>query len=202
MYRWFSVVPQGLDVLFPFVLFGDFRSPFLAIFLERFRGLSLWDLVGDVCMNPSWFFSLWFPSQILSKGARLWGFLGSRVRGVFGRISLIPLDLASFGGPNLGYGVPMRCSYYPQRLAQIRGAIREIGSWLWKSWPRVLFIPERPSLTGLTGATHRSDRCKVLWVLPRVNVLVSSLLSRVAAVSSLGHFGARKVGLGFWGFLT
>jgi hypothetical protein len=28
------VVPQGLDVLFPFVLFGDFRSPFLAIFLE------------------------------------------------------------------------------------------------------------------------------------------------------------------------
>jgi hypothetical protein len=30
------VVPQGLDVLFPFVLFDDFRSLFLAIFLERF----------------------------------------------------------------------------------------------------------------------------------------------------------------------
>jgi hypothetical protein len=28
------VVPQGLDVLFPFVLFGDFQSLFLAIFLE------------------------------------------------------------------------------------------------------------------------------------------------------------------------
>jgi hypothetical protein len=54
----FDVVPQGLDVLFSFVLFGDFRSPSLSIFLERFRGLSLWDLVGDVCMNPSWFFSL------------------------------------------------------------------------------------------------------------------------------------------------
>jgi hypothetical protein len=25
---------------------------------------------------------------------------------------------------------------------------------------RVLFIPERPSLTGLTGAAHRSDRCR------------------------------------------
>jgi hypothetical protein len=48
------VVPQGLDVLFPFVLFGDFWSPFLAIFLERFRDLSLGNLVGDVCMNPSW----------------------------------------------------------------------------------------------------------------------------------------------------
>jgi hypothetical protein len=33
MYRLFSVVPQGLDVLFPFVPFGDFRSLFLAIFL-------------------------------------------------------------------------------------------------------------------------------------------------------------------------
>jgi hypothetical protein len=36
MYRLFGVVPQGLAVLFPFVLFGDFRSLFLAIFLERF----------------------------------------------------------------------------------------------------------------------------------------------------------------------
>jgi hypothetical protein len=52
------VVPQGLDVLFPFVLFGDFWSLFLAIFLEQFQGLSLWDLVGDVCMSPSWFFSI------------------------------------------------------------------------------------------------------------------------------------------------
>jgi hypothetical protein len=47
-----------LDVLFLFVLFGDFRSLFLAIFLKRFRGLSLGDLVGDICSSPSWFFSL------------------------------------------------------------------------------------------------------------------------------------------------
>jgi hypothetical protein len=52
---------------------------------------------------------------------------------VLGEISSIPLDLASFGGPNLGYGVPMRCSYYPQSLAHIRGAIREIRSWIWRS---------------------------------------------------------------------
>jgi hypothetical protein len=26
--------------------------------------------------------------------------------------------------------------------------------------PRVLFIPERPSLTDLIGAAHRSDRCR------------------------------------------
>jgi hypothetical protein len=34
MYRCFDMVPQGLDVLFQFVLFGDFRSPLLVIFLE------------------------------------------------------------------------------------------------------------------------------------------------------------------------
>jgi hypothetical protein len=64
----------------------------------------------------------------VSKGAWFWGFLGSRVRGILGGISSIPLDLARFGGQNLGYGVPMRCSYYPQSLSQIRGAIRKIRS--------------------------------------------------------------------------
>jgi hypothetical protein len=39
------MVPQGLDVSFPFLLFGDFQSPFLANFLWRIRGLSLSDLV-------------------------------------------------------------------------------------------------------------------------------------------------------------
>jgi hypothetical protein len=66
----------------------------------------------------------------MSKGARFWVFRCSRVRGVLGGISSIPFDLASFGGQNLGYGLPMRCSYYPQSLAQIRGMIREIGSWI------------------------------------------------------------------------
>jgi hypothetical protein len=69
----------------------------------------------------------------VSKGARFWGFWYSRVREVLGGISSIPLDLASFGEQKLGNGLPMRCSYYPQSLAQIRGAILEIGSWIWGS---------------------------------------------------------------------
>jgi hypothetical protein len=32
------VVPQGLDVLFPFVLFGDFWSPFFGDFLGAISG--------------------------------------------------------------------------------------------------------------------------------------------------------------------
>jgi hypothetical protein len=52
------VVPQGLDVLFPFVLFGDFRSLCLGTFLGVIsRPFSL-GFGGGVCMNPSWFFSL------------------------------------------------------------------------------------------------------------------------------------------------
>jgi hypothetical protein len=27
----------------------------------------------------------------------------------------------------------MRCSYYPQSLVQVRGAIREIEVWIWGS---------------------------------------------------------------------
>jgi hypothetical protein len=127
------VVPQGLDVLFPFILCGDFRSSLLVDFLECFRDLSLGDLVGDVCVNPSWFFPFDSPPKSVSKGARFWGFRCFRVRGAFGGISSISLDLASFGGHKLGYGLPMRCSYYPQSLAQIREAIREIGSWIWGS---------------------------------------------------------------------
>jgi hypothetical protein len=48
----------------------------------------------------------------------------------------------------------MRCSYYPQSLVQICGAIREIGSWIWGSWPAGAVHPELPRL-------DRSDWC--LW---------------------------------------
>jgi hypothetical protein len=52
------VVPQGLVVLFPVVLGGDFRSPLLVFFLGCFRDLSLGDLMGEIGGNPSWFFGL------------------------------------------------------------------------------------------------------------------------------------------------
>jgi hypothetical protein len=75
-----------------------------------------------------------------------------RVGGVLGGISSIPLDLASFGGQNLGYGLLMRCSYYPQSLVQVCGAIGEIEVLIWRSWPAGVVHPELPRL-------HRSDRC-------------------------------------------
>jgi hypothetical protein len=58
MYRLSGVVRQGLDVLFPVVHGGDFRSPLLVISLGCFRDLSLGDLMGEICRNPSWFFEL------------------------------------------------------------------------------------------------------------------------------------------------
>jgi hypothetical protein len=97
-------------------------------------------------------FPLDSPPKSVSKGARFWGFRCSRVRGVLGRISLIPLDWASFGGQNLVYGVSMRCSYYPQSLAQISGAIREIGSLILGSWPAGAVHSESSGHTGQIGA--------------------------------------------------
>jgi hypothetical protein len=52
------VVPQGFAVLFPIVLGGDFRSPLLVVFSVCFRGLALGDLMGEIRVNPSWFFFL------------------------------------------------------------------------------------------------------------------------------------------------
>jgi hypothetical protein len=54
----------------------------------------------------------------------------------------------------------MRCSYYPQSLVRICGAIGRSGVGFGGVDPRVLFIPSCPDVTGLTGALDRSDRCK------------------------------------------
>jgi hypothetical protein len=70
------------------------------------------------------------PPKSVSKGARFWGFPSSRVSGVLGGISSIPPFWTSFGGIKLGHGLLMRCSYYPQSLVQVRGAIREIKVWI------------------------------------------------------------------------
>jgi hypothetical protein len=58
MYRWFDVVPQGFVVLFPVALGGDFRSPLLVVFSVCFWDLALGDLMGEIHVNPSWFFFL------------------------------------------------------------------------------------------------------------------------------------------------
>jgi hypothetical protein len=52
--------------------------------------------------------------------------------------------------------------------------------------PRVLFIPNCPGYTALTGALDRCDRCNPWWVFARVNIWVCLLFSFVGAVSSLG----------------
>jgi hypothetical protein len=127
-------------------------SDFGTFLLGIWWGVYAWTLHGSFPFDS--------PPKSVSKGARFWGFWSSRVRGVLGGFSSIPLDLASFGGQNLGYGLPLRCSYYPQSLAQIRGAIREIGSWIWGSWPAGAVHPESPGHTGLTAASHRSDQCR------------------------------------------
>jgi hypothetical protein len=52
------VVPQGFVVLFPVVLGDDFQIPLLVVFSVCFRDVALGDLMGEIHVNPSWFFCL------------------------------------------------------------------------------------------------------------------------------------------------
>jgi hypothetical protein len=63
------------------------------------------------------------PPKSVIKGARFWGFPGSRVRGVLvlGGISSIPPIWTSFGGIKLGYGLLMRCCSSPWSNSGDRG---------------------------------------------------------------------------------
>jgi hypothetical protein len=165
MYRWFGVVPHGLDVLFPFILFGYFRSFFLAIFWERFRGLSLWDLVGDVCMNPSWFFSLWFPSQICEQR-------GS-ILGVFGALGLEVFLVDFFDSSRFSkfwWTKSWLWSAHEVFLLSAKSCtnpwsdsgVREFGSWIWGSWPTGPIHPR-------AAQPDRSDRCSSpVWPVQRL----------------------------------
>jgi hypothetical protein len=137
---------QVLIVSLPFPFFVIFRTfswqcscgGFDTFLLGIWWGMYAWTLCGSFPFDS--------PPKSVSKGAQCWVFLCSRVRGVLDEISSIPLNLASFGGPNLGYGVPMRCSYYPQSLVWIRGANWEIKVWIWGNWPWVAVHPKLPRL--------------------------------------------------------
>jgi hypothetical protein len=150
---WMCLSRFSFLVIFRAISWWFSWSDFEAFLFGIWWGMYAWTLRGS--------FPFDYPPKSMSKGARFWDFLGCRVRGVLGGISSIPLDLSSFGGPNLGYGVPMRCSYYPKSLAQIRGAIPEIGSWIWGCWPAGAVHPKSSGHTGLTSSSHRSNRCRL-----------------------------------------
>jgi hypothetical protein len=126
----------------------------------------------------------------VSKGARFWGFLRFRESGVLGGNPSIPLDSTSFGEPNNSYGKPMMYSYYPKALCEFMERIRRSGSGFGGLDPRVVVHPERLGLTGRPMPSTRLTSASPYCFLARVNVLVCSLVSRFAVVSSLVLLGA------------
>jgi hypothetical protein len=95
------------------------------------------------------------------KGAWFWGFLLSRVKGVLGGISSIPLILAQFR-----WTKPCPWTDHEVFLLSPKSCVKpwsESGDReldLEELTRGLLFIPSCPGVTGLTGALNWSDRCK------------------------------------------
>jgi hypothetical protein len=169
-------------------LFGLFSGPFS----WGFDGGNLWEpfvvLWAVIPLPNPWVKGLDFGVfRVLGFVVLLAGFLRFLF---FGRV-FVGLNLAmdySWGVPN----IPKVLFKSVERFGRSRFGFGGVD-------PRVLFIPSYLGYIGLTGALDRSDRCNPRWVSARVNVWVCSLLSCVAAVSSLGQFGGWLACLVFWG---
>jgi hypothetical protein len=75
----------------------------------------------------------------------------------------------------------MRCSYYPQSLVQIRGANREIRSWIWRSLPASSVHPELPRF-------HRSNRCALFVGFASAELLNPCVFELCCCWTVLGQF--------------
>jgi hypothetical protein len=169
MYKWFGVVPQGLDVLFPFVIFGDFWSPFLVILLERFRGRFLEDLLSFVIL-----FSLIPLPNPWEKGLDFGVFVVLRFGVFLAEILRFLLFQRVLVDHNLAMECPWGVPSIPKVLFETVERIERSGVGFGGVDPRVLFIPSCPGLTGLTGVCH-------LWDLPRMSSLTRVFLGRGVA---------------------
>jgi hypothetical protein len=90
------------------------------------------------------------------------------------------------------HNLAMKCSWGVPNipsLVWIGGAIREIGSWIWGSWPAGAVHPELPR-------HDRSDRCKPLVGFCLGELLCSCGCVPLSCWSVLGLFG-----VGFLGFV-
>jgi hypothetical protein len=94
---WFCCSRLFLVVIFGAMSWWISWCVFETFLLGIWWGMYAWTLRGSFPFDS--------PPKFVSKGAPFWGFRCSRVRGAFGGISSIPLDLASFGGHKLGYGL-------------------------------------------------------------------------------------------------
>jgi hypothetical protein len=168
-----------------------FLEPSLGGFLDVFSGPCTWVFDGGNLCEP--FVVLWslipLPNPwVKGLDFRVFGVLGLEEFLVgFLRLLLIWQVLVD---KTLAMDSPWGVPTIPKVLhkSMLRFGRSEFG--FGGVDPRVLFIPTSSGHTGLTGASHGSDRCRPLLCFALVNVSVSSLLSSVTTVSSLGLFGA------------
>jgi hypothetical protein len=171
MYRWFGVVPQGLVVLFPGCSWWWFSEPSLGGFLGVFSGPCSWGFGGGNFWEPFMVFCPVIPLPnpwVKGLNFRVFGVLGlEEFLAGFLQILLIWQVWWTKSWLWTPHEVFLLC----QSLDQVRGAIREIEIWIWRSWPAGAVHPELPRL-------HRSDRCS--WPVWPVRVTRGICLGRTA----------------------
>jgi hypothetical protein len=88
----------------------------------------------------------------------------------------------------------MRCSYYPQSLVWIRGAIGRSGVGFGGVDSRVLFIPSCPGYAVLTAALDRFDRSEPCVGFASGELLNSCIFGLCWCCSVLDSLGGVLVG--------
>jgi hypothetical protein len=189
MYRWFRVVPQGLDVLFLFI-FWWFSEPFLGIFLGEISRLFSW-VFFEGCMHEP--FVVRFPLILLpnpwEKGLDFGVFIGLGFVMFLAEILQFLLIQRVLVDHNLGMECPWGVPTIPKGLFEIVDRIERSGVGFGGVDPRVLFIPSCPGSTGLTSASDQSDRCVPLVGFASGKLLDSCVFGSWCCWSVLGLFG-------------
>jgi hypothetical protein len=138
------------------VIFGAFSYLFCCGGFEAsplwfWLGMHAWTLRHSFPCHPS--------LKSVGKGAQCGGFLRFWESGALGRNPSIPLDLASFGGPNHSIGCPWGTRSIRKVLCKSMERIGRSGKLLEGLTHGSLFILSCLGLTGLTEACDQSNWC-------------------------------------------
>jgi hypothetical protein len=188
------VVPQGLVVILPFFLFGDFRSLFFEFPWGRLEGVSLRNSCWISRMRTLCLFAWWSWSNKPSETASIWVFSV-----VYFRFLLIEWAL---GTELLAKCSPRGTPTIPKVSLWSVERIGRTIAWSFEFFPRIEFFPTVQAKTGLTGFPNWSDRfspvgCPKEFLTEKVPVMLWLFFLKGGEVLEVGFLSKGSLG-SFW----